>query len=59
VAERLALRGINAGAGHFYAARLLDALGVPASTGVLRLSFVHTTTDDEMTALLDALDLAL
>jgi len=56
VAGRLAGRGINAGAGHFYAARLLEALGVPATAGVLRLSFVHTTGPEEMAALLGALD---
>lgn len=59
IAERLAANGINAGAGHFYAARLLDALGIAPAAGVLRLSFVHTTTDEEMSALIDALDQAL
>jgi selenocysteine lyase/cysteine desulfurase len=59
VADRLAARGIAAGAGHFYAVRLLEALGIAADTGVLRLSFVHYTSPADLQQLLTALDGAL
>ncbi|MDH2433690.1 aminotransferase class V-fold PLP-dependent enzyme [Pokkaliibacter sp. MBI-7] len=56
VARALAEHGIMAGAGHFYAVRLLEAMGVPAQQGVLRLSFVHYTDQQDMDQLLRALD---
>ena len=48
-----------AGAGHFYALRLLQALGVDPAAGVVRLSFVHYTDGAELDRLLQALDRAL
>jgi cysteine desulfurase family protein (TIGR01976 family) len=59
VAKRLAERGIICGASHFYAVRLLQAMGINPESGVLRLSFVHYTSEQEMTQLLLALDEAL
>lgn len=59
VAARLAARGIMAGAGHFYAVRLLTAMGVDPARGAVRLSFVHYNSPDEMDRLLAALDQAL
>jgi cysteine desulfurase family protein (TIGR01976 family) len=59
VAAALAPHGIMAGGGHFYAVRLLEALGVAPDAGVLRLSFVHYTTPAEVGRLVDALDAAL
>ena len=56
VARQLAEHGIMAGHGHFYAVRPLDAMGIPRDPGVLRMSFVHYTTDDEVTRLIEALD---
>lgn len=56
VAERLGARGINVGGGHFYAWRLLEALGRNPLDGVLRLSFVHYTTREEIDRLIEALD---
>lgn len=56
ISERLAGKGIIAGAGHFYAVRLLEALGVNPDEGVLRLSFVHYTSTDEIKQLIAALD---
>lgn len=53
---RLAAHGIMAGAGDFYARRCLRALGVDPDTGVLRLSFVHYTSVEEVDRLLVALD---
>ena len=52
-------RGIMSGAGHFYAVRLLDAMGVDPARGVVRLSFVHYTSPQEMTQLIEALDAIL
>ena len=42
--------------GDFYAARLIDALGVRAQGGVVRASFVHYNTLDEVNRLIDVLD---
>ncbi|WP_137170174.1 aminotransferase class V-fold PLP-dependent enzyme [Marinomonas sp. FW-1] len=58
-AQKLVDQGIICGAGHFYAVRLLDAMGVDPDTGVVRLSFVHYTSEEEMNQLIEALDKAL
>lgn len=57
--RRLAERGFMVGYGDFYAVRLLEALGVDPASGALRLSFLHYTAPEEMTALIAALDEAL
>ena len=57
--DRLAARGINCGAGHFYAVRLFEALGEDPARGALRLSFVHYTSPEEISRLCAALDEAL
>src|SRR5690606_35999749 len=59
VASRLARHGIMAGGGHFYAYRLLEAVGIDPNHGVLRLSFVHYTTPGEIQQLIAALDAEL
>ena len=56
VAKKLSEKGINAGGGDFYAVRLLEALGVDKANGALRLSFVHYTTQDEVSDLISSLD---
>lgn len=56
VAARLAEHGIMAGGGDFYAVRPLGAMGVDLALGVLRLSFVHYTSQAEIDQLLNALD---
>jgi selenocysteine lyase/cysteine desulfurase len=56
IATRLADHGIIAGAGHFYAVRPLEALGLDPNVGVLRLSFVHYTSQAEVEHLLTTLD---
>ncbi len=56
VAAELAAHGIMAGGGDFYAVRALEAMGIDAAQGVLRLSFTHYTTDAEIDQLLAALD---
>ncbi|MEM6638849.1 MAG: aminotransferase class V-fold PLP-dependent enzyme [Pseudomonadota bacterium] len=55
----LAEHGVMAGSGHFYAKRLLQAMGIDDTPGVLRLSFVHYTSGDDIDAALDALDRCL
>jgi selenocysteine lyase/cysteine desulfurase len=55
----LAEHGIMAGAGHFYAVRLLEAMGIDPERGVLRLSFVHYTSPEEIARLIEALDAVL
>ncbi|MDZ7749679.1 MAG: aminotransferase class V-fold PLP-dependent enzyme [Halofilum sp. (in: g-proteobacteria)] len=59
VAAALAEHGIMAGGGHFYAVRLLEALGIDPGHGVLRLSFVHYTHPDEIEQAIRALDACL
>lgn len=59
VAARLAKHNIMAGGGHFYAYRLLEAVGIAPDHGVLRLSFVHYTTPEEIQQLISALDAEL
>jgi cysteine desulfurase family protein (TIGR01976 family) len=59
VVERLAQRGFMAGYGNFYAVRLLEAMGVDPTRGAVRVSFVHYTSPEEMTRLLEALDAVL
>ena len=48
-----------AGSGHFYAKRLLEAMHIDPDPGVLRLSFVHYTSDADIDAALTALDRCL
>lgn len=59
VAAALARHGIMAGGGDFYAVRPLTGLGVDLEKGVLRLSFVHYTTEAEVTKLITALEQVL
>ena len=59
IARELADHGIMAGAGDFYAMRTISALGCDPKEGVLRLSFVHYTTDAEVEQLMKGLDATL
>ena len=56
VAAELAELGIMAGGGDFYAQRPLEALGIDTNKGVLRLSFVHYTSEAEVQKAIKALD---
>ena len=58
-AEQLAQHGIMAGGGDFYGSRPLKSMGVDPDNGVLRLSFVHYTSQAEIDQLLEALDAVL
>ena len=56
LASRLSAFKLGVGAGHFYAYRLIEALGIDAAEGALRTSFVHYTSQDEVDRLMVALD---
>lgn len=56
LAAKLASHGIMAGGGDFYAGRALEAMGIDPAKGVLRLSFTHYTSDEEIDRLITALD---
>ncbi|MDE2791256.1 MAG: aminotransferase class V-fold PLP-dependent enzyme [Paracoccaceae bacterium] len=55
-AESLAELGIMIGGGDFYGVRCLKALGVDPGFGVLRASFVHYTSAEDVQRLIEALD---
>ena len=55
-AAQLVPHGIMAGGGDFYAQRPLAAMGIDPDHGVLRLSFVHYTSSEEVARLMVALD---
>jgi len=56
LAARLAEQRLGVGVGNFYAYRLVEALGIDPAEGVLRASFVHYTSEEEISRLIDALD---
>ena len=56
LAGRLAEHNLGVGASHFYAYRLVEALGIDTEAGVLRASFVHYTRPDEVQRLIEVLD---
>ena len=56
VARALAPHGIMAGGGDFYAVRALRALGIDADKGVLRMSFTHYTSEEDIDRLIHALE---
>ncbi len=51
----LADRKVMASSGHFYSMRTVEAMGQAANPGVIRLSFVHYTSADEVTKAIEAL----
>jgi cysteine desulfurase family protein (TIGR01976 family) len=59
LAKELAEHKVMVGGGHFYAYRLIKALGIDTDHGVLRMSFVHYTTPEEIDQLIKALDQTL
>ncbi len=56
VAHALVQRGVETSSGHYYAARVLDGLGVDPDRGVVRLSFVHYTSPADLDRAIAALD---
>ncbi|MGJ8529004.1 aminotransferase class V-fold PLP-dependent enzyme [Maritalea sp.] len=59
LAKELAEHKIMASGGHFYAYRLIEALNLGLDHGVLRMSFVHYTSQEEIDQLIKALDQVL
>lgn len=55
----LAPHDIMAAGGDFYAVRPLEAMGIDPDHGVLRVSFTHYTTEEEVARLIAALDRVL
>ncbi len=55
IAKRLANHNIMAGGDNFYGQRTLEGLGLDPDHGVLRLSFTHYTTPEEIGQLIQAL----
>ncbi|MCP5033696.1 MAG: aminotransferase class V-fold PLP-dependent enzyme [Actinomycetia bacterium] len=55
VVDALVANRIMCGAGDFYAPRLLQGIGIDPDPGVVRVSWVHYTSGDEVSHLLDAL----
>ncbi|MEM7058715.1 MAG: aminotransferase class V-fold PLP-dependent enzyme [Pseudomonadota bacterium] len=59
LADELAAHKIMAGGGCFYSDRCVAAQGVDVEHGVLRVSFLHYTTEAEIQQLIEALDQVL
>jgi selenocysteine lyase/cysteine desulfurase len=55
VARELVRRGVQTSAGHYYAARVLDGLGVNPDRGVVRLSLLHYTSPADVDRAVDTL----
>ena len=55
IAAKLAEQRIGIANGNCYAYRLMDALSIPPDQGVVRLSFVHYTSKEEVNRLIEAL----
>jgi cysteine desulfurase family protein (TIGR01976 family) len=56
VVAALADRGIFTWAGHYYAIEPMKALGVLDQGGLVRIGFVHTTTEEEVDRVLEELE---
>lgn len=59
VAHRLTQNGIMCSAGNFYAGRVLEGLDVDPTRGIVRVSWVHYTSPEDIDRLIGALDSAL
>jgi len=55
----LTARKLMVGQGNFYGVRPLTGMKIPTDTGVLRLSFLHYTTEGEIDQLIDGLAAAM
>ncbi|NNJ65047.1 MAG: nitrogen fixation protein NifS, partial [Xanthomonadales bacterium] len=56
IGKQLADQDLGVGVGHFYAYRLVEALGIDTEDGVVRCSFVHYTSPEEVDRLIESLD---
>lgn len=59
VQTKLTEQKLMTGVAHFYTVRLLDAMQIPMDPGVLRMSFLHTATQEELDQLINGLSAAL
>ena len=59
VYKSLTERKLMLGYGDFYAARPLMDMDIPRDPGVIRMSFVHYTSEDEITQLIRGLEESL
>ena len=59
VYTRLTQHQLMLGIGHFYAVRPLMDMDIPIQPGVLRISFLHYTSKEEINQLIEGLKLAL
>jgi len=59
IAAKLAAQRIGVANGNCYAYRLMEALGIPPDQGVVRLSFVHYTSANEVRRLIEALKIII
>ncbi len=59
VAHGLVERGVQTSSGHYYAARVLDGVGIDPDRGVVRLSFVHYTSRADVDRAVEALQAVL
>ncbi|MBL8446652.1 MAG: aminotransferase class V-fold PLP-dependent enzyme [Zoogloeaceae bacterium] len=59
LAQALGQRGLMVGASHFYAVRLLEALGIDPARGVVRISLLHYNSCEDVDRLLVGLDQVL
>ncbi len=59
VAHGLVERGVQTSSGHYYAARVLDGVGIDPDRGVVRLSFVHYTSQADVDRAVEALHAVL
>lgn len=59
LATQLTEHQIMVNYGDFYAVRVLEGMNIPLDTGVLRMSFVHYTSEEEIAQLIDALTAVL
>jgi selenocysteine lyase/cysteine desulfurase len=59
IGSTLAAAGFGVGVGNFYAYRLVQALGIDTDDGVVRVSFVHYTSKDEVDRLIGELERCL
>lgn len=55
LARRLVAHGVQTNAGHFYAVRVLEGMGIDPDRGVVRLSAVHYTSTDDVDRAVGAL----
>ena len=55
VAQKLVERGVQTSSGHYYAVRVLNGVGIDPERGVVRLSFVHYTSQSDIDRALTAL----